>query len=83
VLVAFGAETGEDGLARKRAMLEDKNVDLVVYNDVGRPDIGFDAEENEVVLVSRDGDQLVPKAPKDVIAAAVLDEVERLRRARP
>jgi phosphopantothenoylcysteine decarboxylase/phosphopantothenate--cysteine ligase len=79
VLVAFGAETGEDGLARKRAMLEDKNVDLVVYNDVGRADIGFDAEENEVVLVSRDGDQVVPKAPKDVIAAAVLDEVERLR----
>ena len=36
VLVAFGAESGEDGLARKRLMLTDKNVDLVVYNDVGR-----------------------------------------------
>ena len=35
VLVAFGAEHGEEGLARKRAMLETKNVDLVVFNDVG------------------------------------------------
>ena len=43
VLVAFGAESGEDGLARKRAMLTDKDVDLVVYNDVGRDDIGFEA----------------------------------------
>ena len=36
VLVAFGAESGEAGLERKRAMLDGKNVDLVVYNDVGR-----------------------------------------------
>ena len=43
VLVAFGAETGVGGLERKRQMLDDKNVDLVVYNDVGRADIGFDA----------------------------------------
>jgi len=78
VLVAFGAESGEEGLARKRAMLTDKNVDLVVYNDVGRDDIGFDSEENEVVLVTRDSERTVAKAPKDTIARAILDEVERL-----
>ena len=43
VLVAFGAEHGEEGLERKRRMLTDKNVDLVVFNDVARDDIGFDA----------------------------------------
>ena len=48
--MAFGAEHGEQGLERKRAMLDTKNADLVVYNDVGRSDIGFDATENEVVL---------------------------------
>ena len=78
VLVAFGAESGEDGLARKRAMLTDKNVDLVVYNDVGRDDIGFDSEDNEVVLVGHDGDRTVGKATKRTIAGAILDEVERL-----
>jgi len=82
VLVAFGAESGEDGLARKRSMLTDKNVDLVVYNDVGRDDIGFDSDENEVVLVARDGERVVPKASKTAIAHEILDEVERLLAAR-
>ena len=36
-------------------MLTDKNVDLVVYNDVGRADIGFDSVDNEVTLVTADG----------------------------
>jgi phosphopantothenoylcysteine decarboxylase/phosphopantothenate--cysteine ligase len=78
LLVAFGAEHGEAGLERKRGMLDSKNADLVVYNDVGRADIGFDGEQNEVVLVTRAGDRHVARAPKPAIAAAVLDEVERL-----
>ncbi len=82
VLVAFGAEHGAAGLERKRAMLHDKNVDLVVYNDVGRSDIGFDSAENEVTLMTAAGDTLVPRAPKPVIAAAVLDEIEQILRSR-
>ena len=78
VIVAFGAEQGEAGLERKRAMLTDKNVDLVVYNDVSRTDIGFDAKDNEVVLITRDGEKRVAKAPKSRIAAAVLDEAVAL-----
>jgi phosphopantothenoylcysteine decarboxylase/phosphopantothenate--cysteine ligase len=78
VLVAFGAEHGEAGRERKRAMLETKHADLVVFNDIGRSDIGFDAGENEVTLLGRDGDRLVPKASKRAIAAAILDAVEEL-----
>ena len=78
MLVAFGAEHGADGLERKRAMLETKNADLVVFNDIGRADIGFDAGENEVVLVTRDRERVVAKAPKPEIAAAILDAVEEL-----
>jgi len=78
VLVAFGAEHGAEGLERKRAMLETKNADLVVFNDVGRADIAFDSTENEVVLVARDGERAVGKASKALIAAAILDEVQRL-----
>ncbi|HEY6032013.1 MAG TPA: hypothetical protein VIU44_15690, partial [Gaiellaceae bacterium] len=59
-------------------MLAEKNVDLVVYNDVGRDDIGFDVEENEVVLISAAGERQVPRAPKRLIAAAVLDAAEEL-----
>ena len=64
VLVAFGAEHGEDGLERKRRMLDEKRADLVVYNDVSREDIGFDAPDNEVVLVTSDRERRVPKASK-------------------
>jgi len=74
VIVAFGAEQGEAGLERKRQMLADKNVDLVVYNDVSRSDIGFDRTENEVVLITHFSEKRIPKAPKARIAAAVLDE---------
>jgi phosphopantothenoylcysteine decarboxylase/phosphopantothenate--cysteine ligase len=78
VIVAFGAEQGAAGLERKRAMLADKNVDLVVYNDVARTDVGFDAKDNEVVLITRTGERRVPKAPKSRIAAEVLDEAVAL-----
>ena len=78
VIVAFGAEGGAEGLERKRKMLADKRVDLVVYNDVSRTDIGFDADENEVVLISAAGERRVAKAPKAQIAAAVLDAAETL-----
>jgi phosphopantothenoylcysteine decarboxylase/phosphopantothenate--cysteine ligase len=81
VLVAFGADHGDAGLERKRGMLANKNVDLVVYNDVGREDIGFDSAENAVTLVTAHGEQEVERAPKQRIAAAILDEVERLRGA--
>jgi phosphopantothenoylcysteine decarboxylase/phosphopantothenate--cysteine ligase len=79
VLVGFAADTGERGLERAREKLTAKRVDLIVYNDVSREDIGFDARENEVVLVSADGERRLEKAPKEHIAAAILDAVaERL-----
>jgi len=78
VLVGFGAELGEAGLERKRRMLADKNLDLVVYNDVSVPGIGFDAPENEVTLLTRASDRQLPRAPKAAIAAGIFDEIERL-----
>jgi phosphopantothenoylcysteine decarboxylase/phosphopantothenate--cysteine ligase len=78
VLVGFAAETAEDGLERARKKLADKKVDLIVYNDVSRDDVGFDAEDNEVVILSAQGERIVEKAPKEAVAAAILDEVERL-----
>ncbi len=78
VLVGFAADEGERGLARAREKLERKNADLFVYNDVARAGIGFDAPDNEVTLVSHGREHLVAQAPKDEIAAAILDAVEAL-----
>jgi phosphopantothenoylcysteine decarboxylase/phosphopantothenate--cysteine ligase len=78
VLVGFAADQGDRGLERAREKLASKGVDLFVFNDVARGDIGFDSTDNEVTLVTAARERLVPKASKDEIAAAVLDEVERL-----
>src|SRR5438034_1091657 len=79
ILVGFAADVGERGLERAGEKLATKEVDLIVFNDVSREDIGFDAADNEVVLVSADGERRLEKASKERIAAAILDAVaERL-----
>jgi phosphopantothenoylcysteine decarboxylase / phosphopantothenate---cysteine ligase len=78
VIVGFAAEHGATGLARAREKLERKGADLFVFNDVARTDIGFDARENEVVIVSASAERKVEKARKEEIARVVLDEVEEL-----
>ena len=78
VLVGFAADRGEGGLSRARDKRIAKNADIFVFNDVSRSDIGFDVPDNEVVVLSADGERTIAKAPKTAVAAAVLDEVERL-----
>jgi phosphopantothenoylcysteine decarboxylase/phosphopantothenate--cysteine ligase len=78
LLVGFAAETGDAGIERAREKLARKGADLFVLNDVGRTDIGFDAAENEVTLLTAAAERTIAKAPKDEIAAAILDEVEVL-----
>jgi phosphopantothenoylcysteine decarboxylase / phosphopantothenate---cysteine ligase len=78
VVVGFAAETGEDGLTRARAKRTAKEADLIVYNDVSGSEIGFDSAENEVVLISDAGERHVKRASKHVIAAEILNEIERL-----
>ena len=78
VLVGFAADQGEEGLERARGKLANKKADLFVFNDVSRIDIGFDSIDNEVTLLDGGGERTIAKAPKEEIAAAILDEVERL-----
>jgi phosphopantothenoylcysteine decarboxylase/phosphopantothenate--cysteine ligase len=81
VLVGFAAET-DDLLAKAREKRARKLVDLVVANDVSRPDRGFDTDTNAVTLVGEEGEETVPLQSKDRIAAAILDRVERVLRVR-
>jgi phosphopantothenoylcysteine decarboxylase / phosphopantothenate---cysteine ligase len=78
-IVGFAAEHGDGGVERGRAKLERKGLDAVVVNDISRADIGFDTDYNEVAIVTAAGERHVPRASKAQIAAAILDEVERLR----
>jgi phosphopantothenoylcysteine decarboxylase/phosphopantothenate--cysteine ligase len=80
VLVGFAAEHGEHALDRARGKLERKRLDAIVVNDISRGDIGFDTADNEVAILTADGDvQRVPFGPKPQVASAILDTVETLR----
>jgi phosphopantothenoylcysteine decarboxylase / phosphopantothenate---cysteine ligase len=83
VLVGFAAEHGEDAVSYGRGKLERKRLDAVVVNDVSVPGIGFDSDDNEVAILTADGaTRHVPRASKESVARAVLDEIERLRSER-
>jgi phosphopantothenoylcysteine decarboxylase / phosphopantothenate---cysteine ligase len=78
VVVGFAAETGADGLSRAREKRTVKKADLLVYNDVARSDIGFESPENEIVIISEQGERRIARAPKARVAAEILDDVEEL-----
>jgi phosphopantothenoylcysteine decarboxylase / phosphopantothenate---cysteine ligase len=78
VLVGFAADSGERGLERAREKLANKRGNLFVYNDVSQSGIGFEAEENELVLVSARGERRIGRRSKEECAVAILDEVEGL-----
>jgi phosphopantothenoylcysteine decarboxylase/phosphopantothenate--cysteine ligase len=82
-LVGFAAEHGDRAVEYGREKLRRKGLDAVVVNDVSRPGIGFDAEENEVTIVTAAGERRVAQASKSLVAQAVLDEVERVRAQQP
>ena len=75
LLVGFAAEHGEGALEYGRDKLERKKLDAVIVNDIGGAGIGFESADNEVWIVTADGEQHVPKASKGRIAAAILDAV--------
>jgi phosphopantothenoylcysteine decarboxylase/phosphopantothenate--cysteine ligase len=76
LLVGFAAET-EDLVARARAKLSEKRLDMIVANEVGT---GFGGETNAAVLVPREGTPVeVPLVSKRELADRICDEIVQLR----
>jgi phosphopantothenoylcysteine decarboxylase/phosphopantothenate--cysteine ligase len=78
VLVGFAADEGEAGLARAREKRVRKGVNLLVFNDVSRSDIGFEARDNEVTIIREDGERQIGKRSKEECAVAILDEISAI-----
>jgi phosphopantothenoylcysteine decarboxylase/phosphopantothenate--cysteine ligase len=78
LLIGFAAET-ENLKQEAQRKLEAKNCDMIVANLVAQADTGFEADENEVLLVTRSGCSAVPRAPKREIADRILTETIKLR----
>ncbi|HEX8098507.1 MAG TPA: bifunctional phosphopantothenoylcysteine decarboxylase/phosphopantothenate--cysteine ligase CoaBC, partial [Pyrinomonadaceae bacterium] len=84
LVVGFAAET-ENLLAHAREKLERKRLDAIVANDVTRDGAGFDVSTNVVTLLSGDRAEPVelPIMSKLDAAHRILDEIARLRKAKP
>jgi len=78
VRVGFAAETN-DLVSNARAKLAGKRLDLLVANDVSRPDSGFGTETNKVLIFHTNGTmEDLPVMPKVELAAAIWDRVVSL-----
>jgi phosphopantothenoylcysteine decarboxylase/phosphopantothenate--cysteine ligase len=68
LVAGFAAETNNVA-ENAREKLRAKNCDILVANDVSRADAGIDSNENEVLILFRDGaEKKIARAPKKIIA---------------
>jgi phosphopantothenoylcysteine decarboxylase/phosphopantothenate--cysteine ligase len=81
VRVGFAAEAGPH-LKRARAKYEQKGVDLLVFNDILASGVGIGSEENEIMIITPQGDVHVPRTSKVECARAVMTEVQRMMASR-
>ncbi len=78
LVIGFAAET-EKLLDHARAKLRNKNLDLIVANDVSSPDSGFEVNTNRVMLLWADGMvEPLPLMPKNEVAHAICDKISHL-----
>jgi phosphopantothenoylcysteine decarboxylase/phosphopantothenate--cysteine ligase len=75
VIVAFAAESGAAEEAAREKMRA-KSADWIAINDVSKAGIGFDEDDNEMILLSADGRRLaISRRPKIEVARAIWDAV--------
>ncbi len=77
LMIGFAAET-ENLVEYARSKLVRKGLDLVIANDVSQSDIGFNADQNEVILVGPNGELPLPKAGKSELAEQLISHISQL-----
>jgi phosphopantothenoylcysteine decarboxylase/phosphopantothenate--cysteine ligase len=78
LVVGFAAET-HDLQINAGKKLRRKNCDVIVANDVSRSDSGMESDENEVVILSRNGEmEKIPRASKKIIARELVKKIAKM-----
>lgn len=76
--VGFAAEHGQENIERARTKLREKNLDMIVFNDISRTDIGLESMENEIIIMAPSRkDVFVSKTTKLDCADRILDEIKK------
>lgn len=80
IIVGFAAES-EDLEKNANEKLKNKKVDMIVANDITVPELGFESDENAVIILSKDGEkEVLPRQPKVEIARFICKKLaDRLK----
>ncbi|MEW6163072.1 MAG: bifunctional phosphopantothenoylcysteine decarboxylase/phosphopantothenate--cysteine ligase CoaBC [Nitrospirota bacterium] len=77
-IIGFAAETGRK-IERARRKLKEKDMDMIIFNDITETGSGFDVDTNSVVIIDREKEIRLPLMSKDSVADAILDRLVELR----
>ena len=71
-VVGFAAETN-DLIKNAEKKLSNKNLDLIIANDVSNKDIGFDSDDNEVTLITEKEKHLIERQNKRKVSKKIIN----------
>ena len=77
VLVGFALETNNEE-ANAQRKLEKKNLDFIVLNSLQNKGTCFQSDENQISIISRDGQQDYERKPKQDVASDIVDKLAKL-----
>ena len=77
IVIGFSAET-DNIIENARLKLSKKELDMIICNDVSDPSIGFDSDNNEVHIITKDYEKKLRKTSKIRIAKEILKNIEPL-----
>ena len=73
-IVAFALETNEEESNAQRK-LEKKNADFIVLNSTRIPGTTFQADDNQITIINKEGKKTYAKKPKTEVARDIVDEL--------
>lgn len=71
-VIGFAAET-QNIIENAKKKLKEKNLDLIIANDVSDDSIGFDSDENEVYLITRKIEKKISKVSKKKLSRNIIE----------
>lgn len=76
VLVGFALETNDEEVNAKKK-LETKNLDFIVLNSLQNKGTCFQSDENQISIISKEGQRDYEKKSKQAVARDIVDEIEK------
>jgi phosphopantothenoylcysteine decarboxylase/phosphopantothenate--cysteine ligase len=77
-IIGFAAETGRR-IERAKRKLKEKNMDMIIFNDVTEAGSGFDIDTNRIIIIDKEKEIKLPLLSKDSVADAILDRLVEIR----